>query len=112
MRTRPIAMKEEHGDPTTARPDPDERDTRPMPDPGRWPMRPRRSGEQDRGMTTKPDQQRRATLDERRFLEALVFWRGLYAERGPRDRVSVGTLASVIGEAERRMRAIRLGALA
>lgn len=63
-------------------------------------------------MTTKPDQQRRATVDERRFLEALVFWRGLYGGRGPRDRESVGSIASVIGEAERRMRAMRLGALA
>jgi hypothetical protein len=28
----------------------------------------------------------RATAENRRFLDALVFWRALYARRGPQDR--------------------------
>ena len=62
-------------------------------------------------MTRQIDHHRRPTADERRFLEALCFWRRLYAERGPRDREPIESLASVIGEAERRMKALRLGAL-
>jgi hypothetical protein len=65
---------------------------------------------QHRSMFTNPVHHRRATADERRFLDALVFWRGLYAARGPRDSEPVESLASVIGEAERRMTALRLGA--
>ena len=72
------------------------------------PRAPRHHG----GMTRNPDPNRRATPDERRFLDALLFWKGLYAERGPRDREPGESLAIVIGEAERRMRALRLGALA
>lgn len=67
---------------------------------------------QDGAMTRSTDHHRRPTAEERRFLDALVFWRGLYAERGPLDREPVDTLASVMAEAERRMKAIRLGALA
>jgi hypothetical protein len=63
-------------------------------------------------MTPYPAHHQRATAEDRRFLDALVFWRGLYAERGPRDSRPVESLASVIGEAERRMKALRLGALA
>jgi hypothetical protein len=63
-------------------------------------------------MTWTPDHHRRSTPEERRFLDALVFWRGLYAERGPHDRQPVQSLESVIAESERRMRALRLGATA
>lgn len=66
----------------------------------------------DSAMTRQTDHHRRPSAEERRFLDALVFWRGLYAERGPRDREPMESLADVIGEAERRMKAIRLGALA
>lgn len=60
-------------------------------------------------MIRTPDQHRRATPEEHRFLDALIFWRGMYAERGARDREPVQSLASAIAEAERRMRALRLG---
>jgi hypothetical protein len=66
----------------------------------------------DGAMTRQIDHHhRRPTAEERRFLDAIVFWRGLYAERGPQDRQPIESLASVIGEAERRMKALRLGAL-
>lgn len=65
----------------------------------------------DDHMTGRSDHHRRATPEERRFLEALVFWRSVYADRGPRDRDAVETVTSVIGDAERRMKALRLGAL-
>jgi hypothetical protein len=65
---------------------------------------------QDATMASHPDFHRRATPEERRFLDALVFWRGLYAERGPRDREPVQALDVAISEAEGRMRSLRLGA--
>ena len=55
---------------------------------------------------------RRATAEERAFLEALVFLRGLYAERGPRDRAPVASIAVIIAHSEQRMRAARFGASA
>lgn len=56
------------------------------------------------------DQDHRATTQGREFLEALVFLRGLYAERGPRDRASVASIETIVAETERRMRAPRIGA--
>lgn len=60
-------------------------------------------------MTQSFDHHRRATPEERRFLDALVFWRNLYAERGPRDREPVTSMANVIAEAERQMSSPGLG---
>jgi hypothetical protein len=39
---------------------------------------------------------RRPTADDRRFFDALVFWRSVYAERGPQDSVSVVSLARLM----------------
>ncbi len=58
------------------------------------------------------DHHRRATVEERQFLEALVFLRGLYAERGPRDRASVASIETMVADMEQRMRASRLQASA
>jgi hypothetical protein len=62
------------------------------------------------GMASHPDFHRRATAEELRFLDLLVFWRNLYAERGPRDREPVQSVAATIREAERRMRSLQAGA--
>ena len=51
---------------------------------------------------------RRATPEDRRFLEALCLWRALYVDRGPQDSVSVADLAGTITAAEDRMRALRI----
>jgi hypothetical protein len=64
----------------------------------------------DDAMARYPDHHQRSTPEERRFLDALVFWRGLYAERGPSDRETVHSLPTVIAEAERRMKELRTGA--
>jgi len=37
-----------------------------------------------------------------------VFYRGLYAERGPQDQRAVISVASAIGAAEMRMRLLRI----
>lgn len=66
----------------------------------RWPA-------EDGSMAQHLDQHRRATAEGREFLEALVFLRGLYAERGPRDRASVASTETIIVDTERRMRAFR-----
>lgn len=58
------------------------------------------------------DHHRRATAEEREFLEALVFLRGLYAERGPRDRAPVASIATIVADSEQRMHAFRLEASA
>jgi hypothetical protein len=74
----------------------------------RWPA-------EDDSMAQHFDHHRRATAEERQFLEALCFLRGLYAERGPRDRASVAriaSIASIVAETEQRMRAFRLEASA
>ena len=44
-------------------------------------------------------QNRRPTDDDRRFFDALVFLRGLYAERGPQDATPMETIASAIASA-------------
>jgi hypothetical protein len=41
-------------------------------------------------------QSRRPTDEDRRFFDGLLFMRGLYAERGPRDVTPVTTIANVI----------------
>jgi hypothetical protein len=51
-------------------------------------------------------QSRRATAEERRFLDALCFLRALYAERGPQDSSSDESVAAVILAAEQRMAAL------
>lgn len=58
-------------------------------------------------MAQRIDHHRRAAAEERAFLEQLVFLRGLYVERGPRDRASVASITSIIADTEQRMRAFR-----
>lgn len=55
-------------------------------------------------MEERGARRRLATPEERRFLEALVFWRGLYAARGSQDRNTIGSLRSIIAAADRQMR--------
>jgi hypothetical protein len=69
----------------------------------RWPA-------DDGFMAQHIDHHRRATAEEREFLEALVFLRGLYAERGPRDRSPIASITAVIADSEQRMRAFRFEA--
>ena len=45
--------------------------------------------------------------DDRRFLEVLCLWRGLYRHRGPQDRLAVATVADAIEAAELRIRVRR-----
>lgn len=66
----------------------------------------RRSPAEDALMAQQLHHRRRATPEEREFLEQLVFLRGLYAARGPRDRAPVTSIRSIIAETERRMRAV------
>ena len=56
------------------------------------------------------DQHRRAAAEGRELLEALVFLRGLYAERGPRDRAPIASIETIVADTERRMRAPRFEA--
>jgi hypothetical protein len=51
---------------------------------------------------------RRPTPDERRFLDQIVFWRGIYAERGPQDSEPTISPHAAIAAAEQRMRALRV----
>jgi len=44
-------------------------------------------------------QNRRPTDDDRRFFDALVLLRGLYAERGPQDATPMETIANAIASA-------------
>lgn len=44
-------------------------------------------------------QHRRPTDDDRRFFDALVLLRGLYAERGPQDATPMESIASAIASA-------------
>jgi hypothetical protein len=44
-------------------------------------------------------QHRRPTDDDRRFFDALVLLRGMYAERGPQDATPIQSLASAIASA-------------
>jgi hypothetical protein len=39
---------------------------------------------------------RRPTADDRRFFDALLFWRSVYAERGPQDSVPVISVARLM----------------
>jgi hypothetical protein len=57
-------------------------------------------------MIRPPRQSRRPTPEERKFLDALVFWRGLYAARGPQDSEAVANLPSTIAAAELRMQTL------
>jgi hypothetical protein len=58
-------------------------------------------------MILPPRPSRRPTPEERRFLDTLIFWRALYAERGAQDSEPVATVWSTIAAAELRMRAHR-----
>ena len=58
------------------------------------------------------DHHRRATAEDRQVLEALCFLRGLYAERGPRDRASVASIETIVVDAEQRMHALRFATTA
>ena len=71
----------------------------------------RRRAEHD-AMAQHLDHHRRATAENRQFLETLVFLRGLYAERGPRDRASVASIETIVADTEQRLRASRLQASA
>lgn len=54
----------------------------------------------DASMTrNRNGQHRRPTDDDRRFFDALVLLRGLYAERGPQDATPMETIASAIASA-------------
>jgi hypothetical protein len=55
-------------------------------------------------MIQPPRHSRRPTPEERKFLDALVFLRGLYAERGPQDSRSATSVESTIAAAEHSMR--------
>jgi hypothetical protein len=46
----------------------------------------------------------RATPEDRRFLDALVFWRRLYAHRGAQDREPIESVAAALAEATHLMR--------
>jgi hypothetical protein len=59
-------------------------------------------------MTHDPRPSRRPTPEERRFLDALCYWRSLYAERGPQDSLAIASVASTISAAELRLRSLRV----
>ena len=59
-------------------------------------------------MNGNPHPSRRPSPEDRRFLDTLVFYRGLYAERGPQDLGPGLSVATTIGAAEMRMRALRI----
>jgi hypothetical protein len=50
---------------------------------------------------------RRPTPEERQFLDTLIFWRAIYAERGAQDSEPGASVWSTIAAAELRMRATR-----
>lgn len=52
-------------------------------------------------MTRNREPSRRPTADDRRFLDTLIFWRSLYAERGPQDSVAVVSLSSMVAAMNR-----------
>lgn len=56
-------------------------------------------------MIQTPRRTRRPTPEDRRFLDTLIFWRAIYAERGARDSESGADVWSTIADAERRMSA-------
>jgi len=59
-------------------------------------------------MNRRSPTSRRPSPEDRLLLESLVFYRGLYAERGPQDQRAVISVASAIGAAEMRMRLLRI----
>lgn len=59
-------------------------------------------------MIQTPRQSRRPTPEERKFLDTLIFWRAIYAERGTQDSESGATVWSTIAAAELRMRQLRI----
>jgi hypothetical protein len=58
-------------------------------------------------MIQPPRQSGRPTPEDRRFLDTLIFWRAIYAERGTQDSEPVASVWSTIAAAELRMRALR-----
>ena len=55
-------------------------------------------------MIHPPRHSRRPTPEERKFLDALVFWRAIYAERGPQDSRSAASVEGTIAAAEQSLR--------
>ena len=51
---------------------------------------------------------RRPGPNDRRFLEALCLWRGLYAHRGPLDATVTASVDDVVAAAELRIRLRRM----
>ena len=54
-----------------------------------------------------PRPTRRPTPEERRFLDTLIFWRAIYAERGAQDSEPGATVGSTIEAAELHMSELR-----
>lgn len=50
---------------------------------------------------------RRPTPEDRQFLDTLIFWRAIYAERGAQDSEPGASVSSTIAAAELRMQATR-----
>lgn len=59
-------------------------------------------------MNRRSRSSRRPSPEDRQLLETLVFYRGLYAERGEQDQHAVISVASAVGAAEMRMRLLRI----
>lgn len=59
-------------------------------------------------MMTPRQHERPKRPEDRRFLEALCFWRALYALRGPQDTIVVCTVAEAVDGAEERIRIQRV----
>ncbi len=57
----------------------------------------------DAAMARSIDHHHRATTEDRRFLDSLIFWRALYAARGPRDRDPVVDLDAAVADAQRHL---------
>ena len=56
-------------------------------------------------MIQTPRRTRRLTPEERQFLDTLIFWRAIYAERGAQDTEPGADVWSTIAAAELRMSA-------
>ena len=54
-------------------------------------------------MIQTPRRTRRPTPEERQFLDTLIFWRAIYAERGAQDTEPGADVWSTIAAAELRM---------
>ncbi len=59
-------------------------------------------------MIQTPRQSRRPTPEERKFLDTLIFWRAIYAERGTHDSEPGASVVSTIEAAELHMRELRI----